>query len=355
MTNNAKLLTVVAVLALVFGGLFLKGRRASRKQALGAAAARQTAPKSGKKGGKSALSAKAVGRSAREQHSADLGALGFVPIRVDEGAAAAVHVQMKPELRCEVGDIDIIEREIRSASGGHIILSVESLDLGSRQEPFDAQELSIAQLKQGFTTTLQVPSGGALQPVGLFICRDTSGRKSCAGKPGAVMRTAIDDNHPHQGPTGEIVQPPVKDRVYYFQSLVAGENSVAVLGTTMATEFQYAEISKTLGAVTGDSTTAMEAVGRMRSLNTDIFSAPAEVDAAGRTLVLTMPMVDHARCGKEQAAARPPPPSAPAAFSEPAPPMDTSRPQPKLKSWHMNEKDVPPELKAFLDKHPDAR
>jgi len=136
-----------------------------------------------------------------------------VPYGENEQGKGRLRIFIKAKPGCHPGDFEAME--FAMGKGGRVLLSVESLKSGGKGF---RRALSLAEIDQGVTVSVDTDKIDSSKAVGLFLCSDGAGNNSCVGK------KAADFNSIFSG--GDNVA--TKNAIFYFQIAFFGANGSLV-------------------------------------------------------------------------------------------------------------------------------
>ncbi|RYZ90973.1 MAG: hypothetical protein EOP04_02155 [Proteobacteria bacterium] len=184
---------------------------------------------------------------------------------------------------CVGGDIDTMRLLASGDEKNDFIVTIEPITDGSRGE---AYPVSIDKMVSGFEKSFAIKSTGKTENLGLFICSDRRGTKSCRGK------ESID----HKSLSDKIADPKTvkstssKDYILYFQNLVIRESKLFTYSSENVSEDGLSDLKKhimsSMKIKASDFDSAQQFNKTMRSVPADIM---------GQRIALTLPYNDP-RC-----------------------------------------------------------
>ena len=202
------------------------------------------------------------------------------------------HFTLSSDGRCEVGDLDIIGKEMAHSPGAKLLFTIEPLMTGDLESPV-IKEIGVDKVTGGSVINLAIPAGKGVRHLGLFICKDSSNDNSCRNKSVVDLNKVYNTYYPMNGSKPPSDDYLASDKIYFFQYLMVQDGQLVVFdpkGTVTAGNDFEMFLRDRLGSPIQARTVA----NRVTKLNDIILSAP--VSFAGQFVRLNLPHLDKAIC-----------------------------------------------------------
>ena len=219
---------------------------------------------------------------------------------------------METEPRCELGDLDVIDKDLKYSKNARLLLSLESLVPDDESFQPVVRRLNPANLMEGYRVTLRVPAHEGVRHLGIFLCSDPDNVGRCFNS----QKQIRDLNHvfrqyvAHEQKIREeqirlkekgldpnsakIAAIEAEAKIYYFSYLLVKNNVVTVLDNQMPDD-RYVDLKAHIG-----KTTTIEKADiltkRVKALNTVLRSISVDFDSDQRRMTLNFPRYDMRRC-----------------------------------------------------------
>ena len=214
------------------------------------------------------------------------------PIEVALGASREVRFAISPKNSCFMGDIDLIMLESSWARFDELLVTLEPI--APANGPVSSKKVSLQQLLSGETVTLTAPSVSSPTPMGVFICKDSRGSGTCAGKELRNFRAALDRYQSDREPAKLNREKDFPDVVYYFNHVVVEPSGISADQEAYG-KAQQERLKPLMQRALPQG--YAEQLERLRRLHFTVGSVPlAEKDGA---LQIILPKIDLPNCTKK--------------------------------------------------------
>ena len=224
---------------------------------------------------------------------------------VQLSAARELKVRLQPSESCVFGDIDAILLETRwGGTDGKLLLSLEPLSGDPAKAVPAVLEVPISVLlSTGGEFTLAVPEQKEPGIYGLFICRDSTGARSCRDKEvdeyGNIFgRYAMDvkpgGNLNPLAPESERKKP-VPDRNYFFKAVLVEQTAIA-FSTKQSSDERALLMAQYLKTLNGGKDYSPD-LKREREINKILASLPLQRKAD--VVEIRLPRIDPDKCERK--------------------------------------------------------
>lgn len=207
-------------------------------------------------------------------------------------------VKIVSERRCGQGDLDIIDTEYQENPfmDKRLLLTLEPLFPDPTMMDPLFQVIKHPKDLENYVTTFRIKRFKGEKHLGLFLCRDTNGEKSCQGKRAVNVAKMAKLYAKLQKTPMTLERGVAWDKIYYFQYVVLGDNSIEYLAGTDVSDQRFAKFNKYMTSRMGTDEAYRFTIGQIGGWTQATNSMPLKIE--GNTLVVNLPQSDDTRCKK---------------------------------------------------------
>ena len=226
-------------------------------------------------------------------------------------------LKFRPKKACSGGDLDALKVELEGNKDRNLLLSVESMD--GVAFPAGTTQVSLDDLTQGFRHRFDLPKNEAPYQVGIYLCRDRKGQKSCSGKPfvdiNKLFQRAAARKSPYNIAHGTNKTAQDEDVIYFYQYAMVEGGQARVFQDFQVSPLAYRKLGRYVNSRKGEGASGAEvALERAKSLSETLKSLPLQSDS--EDLIAELPYFDASACNEKSAQAQLP--ASPFKMAEPS-------------------------------------
>jgi hypothetical protein len=183
-------------------------------------------------------------------------------------APVTVKLEAKPQW-CQVGDLDLMKAGLGQSRRGQILLTLEPVS-GNDMEP-QVRVVAVDEILSGVQHTFHIDPDDSQGGVGLFLCLNSSGRKTCRDNKIRSIETLTDAYF------NDKKNVKVNDPVFYYQFFMAGERSLDLFESHKDGESFYKDVERLARIRIPDRADRNRALNRTRTTYRKLGPVPANI------------------------------------------------------------------------------
>ena len=214
---------------------------------------------------------------------------------------SSLPVSLERQARCMFGDLDAMKLEIvHSGSETKMLLSVESLlhPAGkgfSSSAEITRENINELTLKEKKLVKLPLPvsSNDKLDLVGVFICKESTGKNYCSGKTVEDVNEMLKRYDPDK--KGYDRNQIASDKIYYFKPALVKNGELFFIKERMNDDL-YSFFDEKIKSTLGEGRLVLNALKKARLISATLLSAPLS-RLSSSSIGIILPEVDAQKCG----------------------------------------------------------
>ena len=197
---------------------------------------------------------------------------------------AVLKLKFRNTARCVIGDLDIIENDLKNDTAADLILTLEELG-GKGGNIAGKARLTLDEIKGKGLVSLDLSTAKSPAVFGLYICKDSERVGRCSQKtiviPGSTEKEVFQSQKP-------------QDNVYFFAPVILDGDSISFVRQSLKEPLYYPKLAEYIGKRLGSVDSAEQITRVVQAINETILSATVQVE--GSEAVIDLPKSDVSSC-----------------------------------------------------------